>query len=230
VRLILRRARVVICVSEALTQAVRDAGVERAVFVPNGIAVPAAVGEEAAPAEVLFAGRLTEEKGVRDLVEACREMNLVVCGDGPLRDLVPGTLGFVTHDELERRLAAAAVVVCPSHTEGFGVVCGEAMAHGRPVVAYATGGLANLVENGRTGLLVEPGDVAGLRGAVQLLLGDPELRRRLGAEARRRIEEHYGWNAVIAKTLDVYREVVPAPGDDGAGRPSGRPAPAAVGG
>ena len=107
-----------------------------------------------------------------DLVEAANGLPLVVAGDGPLRDQVPDALGFVPHDELERLFARAAVVVCPSHREGFGVVCAEAMAHGRPVVATAVGGLRDLVVDGETGLLVPPRDPAALRAALERLLGD----------------------------------------------------------
>ena len=66
------------------------------------------------------------------------------------------------------------------------MACAEAMAHGRPVVASAVGGLLDLVEDGVTGLLVPPGDVAALRSALERLLADPELRARLGAAARAR--------------------------------------------
>jgi glycosyltransferase involved in cell wall biosynthesis len=209
VRAVLGRARAVICVSEALTEAVRDAGVSCAVFVPNGIAVPESAGTEAEPPEVLFAGRLTPEKGIDDLVRATEGLNLVVCGDGPLRHLVPQARGFLPrYGGLEQRYAAAAVVACPSRIEGFGVVCAEAMAHGKPVVAYATGGLVNLVRHGETGFLVEPGDVGGLRRALDRLLGDAALRRRLGEAGRARIQARYSWGAVIERTLEVYRDAL----------------------
>src|SRR5947208_3624049 len=81
--------------------------------VPNGIAVPDRAGEEAEPLEVFFTGRLSPEKGVRELAAATEGMNLVVTGDGPLRDLVP-TRGFVSREELAECFARAAVVVCPS--------------------------------------------------------------------------------------------------------------------
>jgi glycogen synthase len=210
VRAVLRRASAVICVSEALLESARKAGIANAVFIPNGIGIPETVAEEARPLEVFYTGRLSPEKGVQDLVRAAEGLNLVVCGDGPLRDLVPQSRGFVPRDELERRFEDAAIVVVPSRAEGFGVVCGEAMAHGKPVVACATGGLVNLVRHNETGLLVEPGDVAGLRAAIDLLLDDPVLRRRLGAAARQRIVDHYSWESVIARTLDVYEQSVPS--------------------
>jgi glycosyltransferase involved in cell wall biosynthesis len=99
------------------------------------------------------------------------------------------------------------VVAVPSHREGFGVVCAEAMAHGRPVVAAAVGGLLDLVVDEETGLLVQPGDVGALRAALQRLLDDEELRRRLGAAGRERVREHFSWQRTTDLTLAVYEEV-----------------------
>ena len=99
---------------------------------------------------------------------------------------MPGALGLVPHDELAPLYERAAVVAVPSHREGFGVACAEAMAHGRPVVASAVGGLLDLVVDGETGLLVPPRDVQALRAALERLLGDAGLRRRLGEAGRER--------------------------------------------
>jgi glycosyltransferase involved in cell wall biosynthesis len=117
---------------------------------------------------------------------------------------VPQALGFVPPDELARLYARAAVVACPSHREGFGVACLEAMAHGRPVVASGVGGLLDLVVHGQTGLLVEPRNVPALRAALDRLLADGELRRRMGEAGRRRAAEQFSWDVVTRKLLDVY--------------------------
>jgi D-inositol-3-phosphate glycosyltransferase len=172
--------------------------------IPSGVDLPEEVGPEVEPPEVLYAGRLSPEKGVAELAEAARGLNLVVAGDGPLRDRVPGALGFVPHEELGALYERAAVVACPSHREGFGVACLEAMAHGRPVVAGGVGGLLDLVVNGETGIVVEPGNVPALRAALERLLTDPELRRRMGEAGRQRAAEHFSWPTVTRKTLDVY--------------------------
>ena len=152
-RRILGRARVVICASNALAEAARELGAREVRVIPSGVDLPAEVGDEADPPEVLFAGRLSPEKGILELVQAARAggIPLVVAGDGPLRDQVPEARGFVPHDELGPLFERAAVVACPSHREGFGVVCAEAMAHGRPVVAGAVGGLLDLVVHEETG-------------------------------------------------------------------------------
>jgi glycosyltransferase involved in cell wall biosynthesis len=201
-------ARVVVCASNALAGQARALGGRDVRVIPSGVDLPAEVAEEAEPPEVLYAGRLSPEKGVAELVEAARGLNLVVAGDGPLRDRLPGALGMVPHDELERLLGRAAVVVCPSRREGFGVVCAEAMAHGRPVVATAVGGLLDLVVDGETGLRVPPRDPAALRAAIDRLLADPELRRRLGAAGRERIRERFSWQASTDATLAAYADAV----------------------
>jgi glycosyltransferase involved in cell wall biosynthesis len=212
---IVRRARLVIAVSEPLADAARRCGARDVHVIPNGISVPAQTGAEAEPAEVLFAGRLSAEKGVQELVEAARGLNLVVAGDGPLRPLVPDTLGFLSPAELDERYRRAAVVVCPSRSEGFGVVCAEAMAHAKPVVATAVGGLKDLVQHGRTGLLVEPGDPHALREAIETLLADPLLRRRLGEAARADVAARFAWPAVTQATVAAYHAALgvetPAP-------------------
>lgn len=213
-RSVLRRAEAVVCPSSALAGEATRLGARQVEVVPSGVDLPAEVGPEAEPAEVLYAGRLSPEKGVLELVEAAEGLNLVVAGDGPLRDRVPMARGFVPPSELGGLYSRAAVVACPSHREGFGVAALEAMAHGRPVVAGAVGGLLDLVVNGETGILVEPGNVPALRAALDRLLEDPELRRRMGEAGRARAAERFGWPAVTRKTLDVYARY--------AGKKSGR--------
>jgi glycosyltransferase involved in cell wall biosynthesis len=207
-RLVLRRARVVVAVSRALAEQARRFGAGDVRVVPNGVDFPAQVGEESDPPEVLFAGRLSPEKGIDDLLAAADGLRLVVAGDGPLRDRVPGALGFVSRDELARLYGRAAVVACPSRREGLGVVCAEAMAHARPVVASAVGGLLDLVVDGETGLLVPPGDRAALRASLERLIADRALRRRLGAAGRERIAALCAWERVTDATLDAYSEAL----------------------
>jgi glycogen(starch) synthase len=205
-RALLRRVRVVLAVSTALAEEVQALGARDVRVVPNGVEVPLEGGEEAKPPEILFAGRLSHEKGILELVEAAQGHTLVVAGDGPLRPQVPQARGWLPHDELERLYARAAVVACPSHREGFGVVCAEAMAHGRAVVASDVGGLRDLVVDGETGLLVPPRDVAALRAALERLLGDDGLRRKLGAAARERVRVYCSWETVTDSVLAAYAD------------------------
>jgi glycosyltransferase involved in cell wall biosynthesis len=205
---VLRRARLVIAASNDLAERARALGAVSVRVIPSGVDVPAQVGVEAEPAEVLYAGRLSPEKGVLELLEAAQGMNLVVAGDGPLRDRVPFARGFVQHDELQQLYARAAVVACPSRREGFGVACLEAMAHGRPVVATSVGGLLDLVVDGETGIVVSPRDPAALRSALERLLADPDLRRKLGSAGRDRARTLFSWETVTDATVAAYAEAV----------------------
>jgi glycogen(starch) synthase len=207
-RRVLRRAQLAICASQELAAAARELGAGTVRVIPTGVDVPDSVGPPDDPPHVLYAGRLSPEKGVLELVEAAHGLPLVVAGDGPLRDRVPGALGFVPHDELLRLYERAAVVACPSRREGFGVVCAEAMAYGRPVVAAAVGGLRDLVVDGETGLLVPPGDVPALRAALERLLGDAGLRRRLGDAGHARARGSFTWERATALTLTAYEDAL----------------------
>ena len=82
------------------------------------------------------------------------------------------------------------------------------MAHGKAVVAGATGGLLGLVRDGETGLLVEPGNPKELRAAIDRLLADPALRKRLGENARAWITELCSWDKVIAETIETYEQAL----------------------
>lgn len=203
-RWVLRRARLTICASHALEDAARSLGAREVRVIPSGIHVPAAERQEAVPPEVLYVGRLSPEKGLLELLEAASSLNLVVAGDGPLRDRVPDALGFVPHARLAALYSRAAVAVFPSRREGFGVACLEAMAHGVPVVASAVGGLLDLVVDGQTGVLVPPGDVQALRSALEQLLADPELRRQLGEAARERARSEFSWERTVGRTRSAY--------------------------
>jgi D-inositol-3-phosphate glycosyltransferase len=207
-RRVLSSARLVICASSALADEAAWLGASDVRVIPSGVDVPKEVGEEDFPPHVLYAGRLSPEKGILELVAAANGFPLVVAGDGPLRARVPEALGFLPHDELGRRYGRAAVVACPSRREGFGVVAAEAMAHGRPVVASAVGGLLDLVVHGETGLLVPPGDVDALRGALGQLLGDEHLRRRMGEAGRARARAELSWDRVVDRTLAAYEDAL----------------------
>jgi glycosyltransferase involved in cell wall biosynthesis len=178
---------------EAVALGARDVRI-----VPSGVAIPGAVGEPHDPPHVLFAGRLSEEKGVLDFLEATAGLPRVVVGDGPLRGRVRETVGFVPPAGLGAYYERAAVVCVPSRREGYGMVAREAMAHGRAVVATRTGGLEDAVEDGVSGLLVPPGDTEALGTAVAKLLGDAELRARLGAAARERAVSEWSRPAAAA--------------------------------
>ena len=207
-RPLVRRATLVVVASTALAEAARSLGAEDVRVIPNGVDVPPEVGPPHDPPHVLYAGRLSEEKGVRELAEAARGLPLVVVGDGPLRSLFPEGLGFVPPADLGSYYERAAVVVVPSRREGYGVVAREAMAYGRPVVATAVGGLLDAVEHRETGLLVPPGEPRALRAALLELLDDPALRERLGAAARTRVRDRLSWAAFSDDLVAAYGDAL----------------------
>jgi glycosyltransferase involved in cell wall biosynthesis len=207
-RPLLRRARLVLCPSRALAEDARALGAREVRVVPAGVEVPAEVAEPEDPPHVLYVGRLSEEKGIPELLAATAGLPRVIVGDGPLRDGIPEAVGFVAPSALGPYYERAAVVACPSRREGYGVVAREAMAHGRPVVAAAVGGLLDAVEDGVTGLLVPAGDTAALRSALERLLGDADLRSRLGSAARRRARDELSWDAATRATIRAYRDAL----------------------
>lgn len=179
---LLRRARAVVAASPYLADEARRLGAHEVRIVPAGVDVPAAVGEPAEPPHVLFAGRLSEEKGILEFLDATDGLPRVIVGDGPLRDRVRESVGFVAPSSIGEYYDRAAVVCVPSRREGYGMAAREAMARGRPLVVTRVGGLADLEGDGV--VFVEPGDTAALRVAVERLLADREEQRRCGAAAR----------------------------------------------
>ena len=160
----------------------------------------------------LYFGDVTEDKGVAALLEAHqrleRPLPLVLIGRLLLEgaDRLPGVvaLGRAPHAVVIEALRRAAFSVAPSLLpESFGIVALEAAAAGKPTIASAIGGLADVVVDGETGLLVSPGDVDGLAAALARLDGDPELRERMGEAARARARQ-FGPDRVVPRFEDAY--------------------------
>jgi starch synthase len=108
--------------------------------------------------------------------------------------------------ELVQLYSHAALFVCPSIYEPFGVINLEAMACQTPVVASAVGGILEVVQDGITGALVPPGDVGALTRAMTALLEDPARGLAMGRAGRGRVEERFGWDAAAARTEAIYAE------------------------
>jgi len=107
----------------------------------------------------------------------------------------------------------ATVFACPSVYEPFGIINLEAMACERPVVASAVGGIQEVVVPEVTGLLVPPAQPEALAAALNRVLADRELARRMGLAGRRRVEEHFSWRSIAQKTQALYAELVTARAD-----------------
>ena len=178
---------------------------------------------------VLLAGQVIEVKGVADLLHAWmmlgedvrQKAELVVVGD----DLQSAGKYRFEMEELARGLGCPArfvgfqanmadwqmtadLAVVPSHVEPFGLVIVEAMAFEVPVVACAVGGINETMVPGETGLLVPPRSPEQLAGAIDRLLRNGEMRRRMGAAGRRRCEENFSIKAHTQKILDEYSQVL----------------------
>lgn len=168
------------------------------------------------PAEkplVVAVGRLSPEKGADILLDAMRalpEASAVLVGDGPMRAELerrapPGTAFLGLREDVPACLAAADAYVLPSRYEAQGMAVVEAMMAGLPVVAARVGGVPSLLEDGRTGLLVPPGDPAAMAAAIRRALGD----RAMGAAARARALERFTAEAMAARYLDLYAQLLP---------------------
>lgn len=166
---------------------------------------------------VLYAGRMSPEKGIRTLLAAWRRVGggprLLLVGAGPLAEDVRRAsaerdgieyLGAREPPQVLSLMARAALVVVPSEWyETFGRVVAEAFAVGTPVVASAVGPLVEMVEAGKTGALVPPGDPEALAGAVRELWSQPAVLRSMRLAARRTYEERY----TAERNLDAFREI-----------------------
>jgi len=174
------------------------------------------------------AGRLVPEKGTHVLLEALAllppslaQVRLRIAGDGPdranleslARNLGIGGrvefLGHLSREEMERCLTGATVQVVPSiWAEPFGLVAIEAMARGTPVVVSGAGALRELVEEGRTGYLVPPGDARALAGRLAEVLAHPDGLASVRREARRVVSEAFSIEHAVDRFLDLYERVL----------------------
>lgn len=212
--------------SSASAAALHDHGVERVWLWGRGVDAerfdPAhrdgALRRELAPGGELlvgYVGRLAAEKRVDLLagVAALPGVRLVVVGGGPaegaLRAALPGAtfLGPRHGDELARLYASLDIFVHTGPFETFGQTLQEAAASGLPVVAPACGGPLDLVDDGVTGLLVEPQSGGALTGAVRRLAADPGLRAAMGAAGRLKVRGR-SWSALTDELLGHYRAVL----------------------
>jgi glycogen(starch) synthase len=214
-----------------------DLPTDHITVIPNGVDAPVWQAPPRAVAQararyagdgpmIGFAGRLVYEKGVQDVVRALPELTarhsglrLVVAGDGPYRAELQHEVarlrlersvhfaGFVGND-LPATLAASDTVVVPSIYEPFGMVALEAAAAGAPLAVAATGGLAEIVEPGVTGMTFPAKDPDALADAVSTLLADHTSARRMAARARSMVQNRYGWSTITDRTVTTYRDTI----------------------
>ena len=178
-------------------------------------------------AVILSVGRLSHEKGHADLIRAATRLagmpgtspfRVVILGDGPERETLTklaaqvGLEKIVSFTGFQRDTrpyyALATVVAVPSHSEGSPNVVLEAMAAGLPIVANRVGGVPEILEDGVTGLMVEPRNPEAMAKTIFQLLSNADLRSRLGSAARARAESAHTPEAYRRALVEFYRETV----------------------
>lgn len=232
-RLAARMTARVICVSGfdyELALRYRVARPEQLTIIRNGIdPAPYLAARERAQAGrqreaeplLITVGRLAPPKDPFTLLEALRQLpcgRLLVVGDGPYRPQVEALLRsspiaervrlLGEREDIPDLLAAADLFLLASHKEGLPRAIIEAMMVGLPVVATQVGGVPELVEHGRTGFLIPPGDPQALAQAVQSLLENPTLARRMGGAGQQKALREFTLDQMCARTYRVYQEVL----------------------
>lgn len=189
---------------------------EKLCIKPNFVEAAGTPGDHARSGG-LFIGRLAPEKGVLTLVQALQQKpgtRITVCGSGPLQGVVEQSkqldyVGFERGEALRARIAGAAFLVMPSTgIESFGLAAIEAFACGTPVIASRHGGLREIVEHGRNGLLVPPGDAKALAKAMDYAFAHPMQMRRMGIEAYQTYLARYTPERNYATLLSIYHQAL----------------------
>jgi len=204
----------------------------RAQVLPNPIdclRINARSSAATGPHEVLYVGRLEERKGTPELFAAMRlvwrqrpDATLILAGgdtgvgrrewtalDADQRTRVRFA-GHVPRESIPQYLSSAAVCVFPSRWENFPYVCLEAMAAGLPVVASRNGGMAEMIEDGISGRLVDPGTPPEMADAILDYLRDPARAKAAGVAARARVEARFDTRVVVPRVIDLYERTIAA--------------------
>jgi glycosyltransferase involved in cell wall biosynthesis len=209
----------------------------RVEIVPFGSPVPPMVESEreaqdpARTRRVLFVGRLVERKGVEYLVRAMKEIScpwpveLDIVGTGPLEENLKALAeqsglsgrvhlrGKVSTEELKRYYSACDCFVLPAivdskgDTEGLGVVLIEALSYRRPVIASDLGGIVDIVQHEKTGLLVPEKDSLSLAAAIMRVLTDKALAGHLAEDGYKFVQSYFDWERITDRWVFLYREL-----------------------
>lgn len=230
-RWIWRRADRVVAVCESLgRQTLQTSPGLRYTVVPNGVdlarfcppATECSNGRRTI--RCLAVARLIERKGLGELIRAFARLErgrfeLDIVGGGPDEAVLRGLVssygleqevrfrGVLDRTAVAQRYREADLFTLPSSAEAFGNVFAEALASGLPIVASNVGGIPELVEHCSNGLLVTPGDVEGLAGAIRYLAGDPKLRHEIAGRNRAKAEATLEWAHVTKRYLSIYQAI-----------------------
>lgn len=180
---------------------------------------------------ILFAGRMdaegAQQKGIKYLFHAIQmllkerdDLMILIAGSGERLEYfrqyskVLGIdrsiwfLGGVSPTDMPKFYSICDIFVLPSLFESFGISLAEAMAMEKPVVATRICGVMDVVEDGKTGLLVQPGNQCALTEAIKTILSDDRLAKRLGREGRKAINSRYSWDVVLPQILRLYQDSI----------------------
>jgi glycosyltransferase involved in cell wall biosynthesis len=181
---------------------------------------------------VTFLGRVVDDKGAVNLVQAMqslwrrgRNATLVIAGPAVqpssferIYNGLPDSdrmrilrMNLVADAVKQDILAATDLFAMPSRVDSFGIVYLEAWAYGVPVIGCQAGGVPDVIDDGKDGLLVPFGDPATLASAIETLLADPERRQSMGQRGRAKVQAHYTWERIYAKLGQIYEELAPPP-------------------
>jgi len=220
--------RMVAANSEAVRKRLEVDGVNATEVVWPGTPVVPRQGEMVRDPVIVFAGRLMHKKGADVLVGAFAKVvaqvpgaRLLIAGDGPEREALlrliaqlklestVSILGQRSREEVERAFDGAWIQVVPSRwEEPFGLVATESMMRGRPVVASDCGGLSEIIQNGKTGLLVPPGDAEKLAAALLSLINDRSRIIQMGRAAREVAVTQFSEDTSVEKFLKLYESLL----------------------
>ncbi len=175
---------------------------------------------------ILFAGRLAPHKHVDHLLKVVKSLKkdipgirLIIVGTGVEKEnliRLAGKYGLkkqvqflenLDYPELIIEMKKSSILALPSTREGFGMVLAEANACGIPVVAYASGGVVEVVENGFNGFLVEPGDLKSLENKIKLLLENPLERTNMGITGLKKVKKNFTWDIIVKDIINIYKHL-----------------------
>lgn len=232
IRFLLRRQSAIVVVQRQVQSYIAQLAPQTPVWlIPNPVDCSQfAPGSFSRPSDgivrILFIGTLTTKKGVLDLLDAVRlnraELRralVTIVGEGELHaecqrriaafglDTVVEMKGFVDEMAKVRFLATSDIFCLPSHSEGTPISVLEAMAAGMPIVATNVGGIPWVVQHGREGWLAVPGDVAGIGRLLVHLVRHEAVRRMMGRNALRRVQEQFNINTVADQFISKFNEL-----------------------
>lgn len=175
-----------------------------------------------------FIGRLIDGKGIRDLLEALRnvktkKIHCLIIGDGPEREKTKrllnefdlnervSFLGYKTHQSAIAILKASDIFVNPSHTEGLPTSVIEAALCRRAIIATDVGGTREIITNPQCGILIRPRDIKGLAGEIETLAGNPSLMAKLGEKAYEENKDKFNWDICTSSFVKLIKESISKP-------------------